>query len=64
MYALEVLRLCDAIARMQVQAHWQTDVLASFAVGTASGYLARRRDSPFVLSHVPHGVFIGLRRSW
>jgi undecaprenyl-diphosphatase len=64
LYALEVLPLYDAIARMKVQAHWQTDVLAGFAVGTASGYFAHHRDSPFVLSYMPHGVFIGLRRSW
>ncbi len=63
-YALEVLPLYDAIARMKVQAHWQTDVLAGFALGTASGYYAHHRDSPFVLSIMPHAVFIGLRRSW
>jgi undecaprenyl-diphosphatase len=63
-YALEVLPLYDAIARMKVQAHWQTDVLAGFAVGTASGYYAYQRDSPFVLSYMPHGVFIGIRKSW
>jgi membrane-associated phospholipid phosphatase len=49
---------------MKVQAHWQTDVLAGFALGTASGYYAHHRDSPFVLSYMPRGVFIGVRRSW
>ena len=63
-YALELLPMYDGIARMKVQAHWQSDVLAGFAVGTASGYLAHRRDSSFVLSYMPHGVFIGLRKSW
>ena len=36
-YALEVLPVYDAIARVRVQAHWQTDVIAGFALGTASG---------------------------
>ena len=63
-YALEVLPLYDAIARMKVRGHWQTDVLAGFALGTASGYYAHHRDSPFVLSYMPHAVFIGWRRSW
>jgi membrane-associated phospholipid phosphatase len=63
-YALEVLPLYDAIARMKVQAHWQTDVLAGFALGTASGYYAQHRDSPFVLSYMPHGIFVGLHKRW
>jgi membrane-associated phospholipid phosphatase len=63
-YALEALPLYDAIARMKVQAHWQTDVLAGFALGTVAGYYARHRDSPFVLSLMPHAVFIGFRKSW
>ena len=63
-YALEVLPLYDAIARMRVQAHWQTDVLAGFALGTATGYYAHQRDSPFVLGYMPHGIFVGLRKSW
>lgn len=63
-YALELLPLYDAIARMKVQAHWQTDVLAGFALGTASGYYAHHRDSPFVLGYMPHGVFIGFGKSW
>ena len=63
-YALEVLPLYDAIARMKVQGHWQTDVLAGFALGTASGYYAHNRNSPFVLSYMPHGIFVGWRKSW
>ena len=63
-YALEVLPLYDAIARMKVRGHWQTDVLAGFALGTASGYYAHHRASPFVLGYLPHAVFVGWRRSW
>jgi undecaprenyl-diphosphatase len=35
-YALALLPAYDAIARMKSQAHWQTDVLAGFAVGTSA----------------------------
>ncbi|MGA8007444.1 MAG: phosphatase PAP2 family protein [Burkholderiales bacterium] len=48
-YALEVLPLYDGIARMKSQAHWQTDVLAGFALGSAAGYYAHKRSSPFFL---------------
>ncbi|MGB7540530.1 MAG: phosphatase PAP2 family protein [Burkholderiales bacterium] len=63
-YALEALPLYDATARMKVQAHWQTDVLAGFALGTASGYYAHHRDSPFTLSLMPNAVVVGFRKSW
>jgi len=61
-WALEALPLYDAIARMKVQAHWQTDVLAGLAIGTAAGYYAHQRDSPLVLSVMPHAILVGLRR--
>lgn len=58
-YALELLPVYDAIARMKVQAHWQTDVLAGFAIGTAWGYYAHGRDNPLILSVLPKGFEIG-----
>ena len=61
-WALELLPAYDAIARMKVQAHWQTDVLAGFALGTAAGVLAYRRDTPFFLSVLPHSISIGLKK--
>src|SRR6266511_6405150 len=61
---LEVLPLYDAIARVKVQAHWQTDVLAGFAIGTAAGYYAHSRDSPFILQALPHGIAVGIRKQW
>ncbi|HYL90494.1 MAG TPA: phosphatase PAP2 family protein [Burkholderiales bacterium] len=63
-YALEVLPAYDAIARVKVGAHWQTDVLAGWAVGTLSGYLAHERGSPFILGLLPHGFTIGLRKQF
>jgi len=61
-WALELLPAYDAIARMKVQAHWQTDVLAGFALGTAAGYFAHERDNPFILSVLPGGVAIGVKK--
>ena len=48
-----------ASARVKVQAHWQTDVLAGFALGFGAGYLAHEQDSPWILSAMPHGVQVG-----
>jgi len=61
-YALEVLPAYDAIARMKVQAHWQTDVLAGFAIGSASGYLAHERHAPVIVNVLPGGFSIGLKK--
>lgn len=63
-YALALLPAYDAIARVKSQAHWQTDVLASMALGTLTGYLAHRRDNPFVLSVLPHGFTVGIHKSF
>ena len=63
-YALELLPAYDAIARVKAHAHWQTDVLASFALGSAMGYLAHSRDSPVILGVLPHGFTIGLRKQF
>ena len=63
-YALELLPAYTAIARLRVRAHWQTDVLAGWAVGTASGYYAHSRDSPFLLGALPGGVSVGFRKRW
>ena len=60
-YALELLPLYDGIARVKVHAHWQSDALAGFALGTGSAYFAHTRDSPIILSALPHGFMVGLR---
>ena len=64
-YALELLPIYDAIARVKVHGHWQSDVLAGLALGTAAGYFMERRTrTPLVLSVVPHGIYVGLNRSF
>lgn len=61
-YALELLPAYEAVARVKVGEHWQTDVLAGWALGTLTGYLAHRRDNPFILQLLPHSVSIGYRK--
>jgi membrane-associated phospholipid phosphatase len=64
-YALALLPVYDAIARMKVQAHWQTDVLAGFALGTTTGWLIHRRSGmPFTLSVMPHGIYVGISKQF
>lgn len=59
-YLLELLPLYDGIARMKVQAHWQTDVLAGYAIGTAAGYFMHSRKIPLTVQLLPHGLTVGL----
>lgn len=63
-YLLETLPLYDAVARMKVRGHWQSDVLAGFVLGTGAGYLAHTRDSPFILNMLPNSVMVGYHKSW
>lgn len=58
-YALELLPLYTAIARVKVGRHWQSDVLAGWALGTGVGIWAARRDSPLILSWLPGGFAVG-----
>jgi membrane-associated phospholipid phosphatase len=60
-WALELLPAYDAIARVKSGAHWQTDVLAGWALGTAVGYWSAKRKEPLFLQVMPHGVAAGIR---
>jgi hypothetical protein len=61
-YALELLPLYDGVARLKVQAHWQSDVIAGFALGTAAGWFAHRnKSSPFILRIMPNSIYVGMR---
>ena len=60
-YALLLLPIYDGIARMKVQAHWQSDVLAGFALGTGAGWLIHSSpNAPFILQVMPHGIYVGI----
>ncbi|KJV36188.1 phosphatase PAP2 family protein [Luteibacter yeojuensis] len=59
-YALALLPAYDAVARMKVRGHWQSDVLVGAAVGTTIGlWSARRSDSPIILGWLPGGFRVG-----
>ena len=60
-YALELLPLYDAVARVKARAHWQSDVLAGFVLGTAVGLYTHSRPSSIFVEVLPHGVSVGWR---
>ena len=60
-YALELLPAFTAVQRVKTQAHWQTDVLAGWALGFGTGYLAHQQDSPWILRAMPGGVQVGFK---
>jgi undecaprenyl-diphosphatase len=58
-YALELLPLYDAVGRVKTRGHWQSDVLAGWAIGTAVGIWAEHRNSPLILGWLPGGFEVG-----
>lgn len=59
-YALELLPAYDAIARVKSHAHWQSDVLAGWALGSAAGYYAHSREVPLTVRVLPRGITVGI----
>jgi undecaprenyl-diphosphatase len=60
-YGLLLLPLYVGMGRVKNQAHWQTDVLAGWAVGGLSGWLAHSRETPLIVQVLPHGAVVGLK---
>ncbi|MDR2013412.1 MAG: phosphatase PAP2 family protein [Rhodanobacter sp.] len=63
-YGLEGLVLYDMVARMKVHAHWQSDVIVGAGIGTALGLYAHQRDNPLILGWLPHGAYVGLKKTF
>jgi membrane-associated phospholipid phosphatase len=61
-WSLEALPIYDGIARLKSQAHWQTDVIAGWALGSAVGYWSTTRDTPFLVQILPHGLSVGFSK--
>jgi len=61
-YGLAALPLYDAIARMKVRGHWQSDVLAGAAIGVGFGVYATQRQSSIVVGLLPRGMTIGISK--
>ena len=60
-YGLLLLPLYVGAGRIKNQEHWQTDVIAGWAVGGLSGWYAHSRDTPILIELLPHGVAVGLK---
>ncbi|WP_159015571.1 phosphatase PAP2 family protein [Cognatiluteimonas profundi] len=62
-YALALLPAYDAVARVKVQGHWQSDVLVGAAVGVAWGLYAHHRRTPLIMGLLPgNGLMVGYSR--
>ena len=59
---MEILPVYDGIARMKSQAHWQTDVIAGWLLGTGIGYWSITRSIPLSVQLLPRGVSVGISR--
>jgi undecaprenyl-diphosphatase len=59
-WALAALPVYDAIARVKVNAHWQSDVIVGAAVGVGFGVWAHHRRTPLLLGALPgRGLMLG-----
>jgi undecaprenyl-diphosphatase len=58
-YALALLPVYDAVARVKVHGHWQSDVLIGAAIGTGVGLWSAHRNSPLILGWLPGGFQVG-----
>jgi undecaprenyl-diphosphatase len=63
-YALELLPIYDGLARIKSKAHWTSDVLAGFALGTAAGYYSHSREVPITVKILPKGIAVGIQKSF
>jgi undecaprenyl-diphosphatase len=61
-WALEVLPAYDAVARLKSHAHWQTDVIAGWALGSAVGYWSTLRNVPLSVQVLPRGLSVGFSK--
>jgi hypothetical protein len=58
-WSLEILPAYDALARLKSQEHWQTDVIAGWALGTAIGYWSTTLRTPITVQVLPRGLSVG-----
>lgn len=63
-WALEALPAYDAVGRLKTWGHWQTDVLAGWAIGTGWGLFSQHRKFPLIFSIFPHGFTVAYRAQW
>ena len=61
-WALELLPLYDATARLKSHAHWQTDVIAGWVLGSGVGYWSTTRRIPLSVQILPGGLSVGISK--
>jgi membrane-associated phospholipid phosphatase len=61
-FVLEALPVYDAFARLKSHAHWQTDVIAGWALGTGVGYWSTTRPVPVSVQLLPDGLSVGFSK--
>lgn len=60
-YGLLLLPLYIGVGRVKSQAHWQSDILAGWAVGGLAGWYAHSRETPILVELLPHGAVVGVK---
>ncbi|MEP6632868.1 MAG: phosphatase PAP2 family protein [Luteimonas sp.] len=64
-YALALLPAYDAVARVKVRGHWQSDVLVGAGVGVGLGLYAHHRKTPLIMGLLPGGgVMLGYHKKF
>jgi hypothetical protein len=63
-YSLLLLPAYIGVARVKNQAHWQSDVIAGWAVGGVSGWYSHQREVPFSVMILPRGITVGFRKDF
>lgn len=64
-WLLAALPVYDAVARVKVRGHWQSDVLAGAAIGVGIGLYAHDRKTPFFAGYLPGGgATLGYRKTF
>jgi membrane-associated phospholipid phosphatase len=61
-WLLEALPLYDAQARLKSHAHWQSDVIAGWLLGTGIGWWSTTWTTPLSVRLLPGGVSIGIEK--
>ena len=64
-WALALLPAYDAVARVKVRGHWQSDVLVGAGVGIAWGIWAHHRKTPLIMELLPgRGLMVGYSKQF
>jgi membrane-associated phospholipid phosphatase len=60
-YGMLLLPLYVGVSWIKKQAHWQSDVIAGWAIGGLAGWYAHSRKSPIFLELLPDGFAVGYK---